>query len=129
MSPVASKKKPKASSVSSDSLEKMTSSDSFDQWMYLSKFSTVAKTVRLPETIAFQLDFISQELKTSPGKLLAEILEDVLPIFMTATEDRELVDIAIIHHYRRLKKVGALQTADTAELIEKIRLLSSNAES
>lgn len=120
-SSVASKKKPKAATASSDS---------FDQWMYLSKFSTIPKTVRLPETIAFQLDFIAQELKTNSGKLLTEILEDVLPIFMTAaTEDSDLVDIEIIHHYRRLKEASALRTVDAAELIEKIRLLSSNAES
>jgi hypothetical protein len=84
---------------------------------HLSRFSTLPKTIRLPELTAFQLDLVAKQLKTNAGKLLNEILEDVLPAFIES--DSPAVRIAVIEYYHRLRATNALQKVDYDKLLKK----------
>ena len=50
-------------------------------WDGLNPDATVPKTIRLPQTIAFQMDYYSQSMGSSLGRWLTTVLEDVLPAF------------------------------------------------
>ena len=43
--------------------------------------ATVAKTIRVPQHIAFQMDLYTEQLGTNIGRWLTTVMEDVLPAF------------------------------------------------
>ena len=95
-----------------------------EPWRNLSPYGTVPKTIRFPEQVAAQIDYLALRMNTTTGKLLLGILEDVLPMFL---EDRasELRQLKV---YRAMRDNDLLTAVNWDELLEKIRFASNRRE-
>jgi hypothetical protein len=76
--------------------------------MPLSTFATIPKTMRFPEPIAYQLDLISEQMGTTSGKFLNDLLEEILPAFAgnsTRVDLRSLKVYQFLQENKMLRKV------------------------
>jgi len=93
-----------------------------EPWKTLSPYGTVPKTIRFPEQVAAQIDYVALRMNTTTGKLLLGILEDVLPMFLEGSERTELRQLKV---YRAMRDNDLLTAVNWDELLERIRFASN----
>lgn len=74
-------------------------------------------SIRLPAKEAFALYLIAEEMNTSAGKLLASLLEDVLPAFHKKDES---VKLRIPVVYKAMRGAGLLRAVNQRDLEDRL---------
>jgi hypothetical protein len=77
---------------------------------------TIPVSVRIPARLAYQLTLYSKQLNTSTGKIMASILEDVLPAFTEGQSGG--VRIRIAQAYIVMDGADLLQAVNVTDLKE-----------
>src|SRR5262249_54084332 len=87
-------------------------------WSDLNPNATVAKTIRVPQHIAFQMDLYTEQLGTNIGRWLTTVMEDVLPAFEPGASHTVTLRLPQVLEAMRKAKVGP--EVDIEELKKKI---------
>ena len=89
-----------------------------DPWMDLNPNITVAKTIRVPQHIAYQMDLYTEQLGTNIGRWLTTVMEDVLPAFKPGASPDVHLRLPVV--LEAMRKAGVGPVVDTEALKKKI---------
>ena len=88
----------------------------------LSQFATAPKTYRMPEPIVYLLEYRARQLGISSGRLLQDLLWDILPVFGKEETKAELRMAQVFHLHEHN---GLLRSVDSDALFQEIRDISN----
>lgn len=89
----------------------------------LSDYATAPKTFRMPEPVIFRLERLARELDTSSGKLITDLLEELLPAFEQGRSST--VKFRTIKKYLGRKESNRLQPVDLEKLFLEVEAAST----